>query len=141
MERLLKRTAGFTFILLVPFTLLAQQSVEFQRSAVGQMLSKNQIVEFLGSPAFKMAIIVISIVTLAIWAFYFLSMVRMNQEERTNKKPVLGPLSSFPAELFARGSFGTHHVGAALPRIVPAEKKEEEPENARAKNHDQNQRG
>lgn len=142
MKQVFKKTASFTFIFSTSFSAFAQQSVEFQRSAVGQMLSGNKIVAFLGSPEFQVAVIIIGMITLAIWGIYFFRTIR-NAQNPVPGNTIVGPLVSFPAELFSRGSLGTHHFGSVMPRLVPAEKKEaaEDQPSGRDKKHDHLTRG
>ena len=139
MKQIVKKTAGLFTILSIPFSVFAQQSVEFQRSTVGQMLNESNIFEFLGSSEFRGAVIVLGIVTLVVWGFYFFSLLRMNaNEEAIPGSTIVGPLVSFPAELFSRGSLGTHHFGPVTSRLVPTENNEEgeEPKGGRSKKHD-----
>lgn len=142
MKQLIKKTAIFLSILFAPLFLLAQQTVEFQRSTVGQMVSGSKIVEFLGSPEFKLIVIIAVIGTVIIWTFYFFSMLRLDSDDASPKGQAADPSTSFSSAFFSRGSFSMPHFGAAMPRLVPAEKKEkEEKDNKRAKKHDKIQRG
>ena len=139
MKQIVKKTAGLFIILSIPFTVFAQQSVEFQRSTVGQMINESTIFEFFRSSEFKVVVIILGILTLATWGFYFFSMLRMNANDKAIPgSTVAGPLGSLPAELFSRGSFGTHHFGTVMPRLVTNQNKEddEEPQKGRARKHD-----
>lgn len=142
MKQIFKKTAGLLSISIFPFSLFAQQSVEFQRSAVGQMVNGSAIIDFFSSSEFKVAVLVIGAVTIATWGFYFFSLVRMDKEDALQKGQSVKPLPFLPMELFSRGSFGTHHFGSGMSRLVPTEKKKkEERDNNRRKNHDSLQRG
>ena len=144
MKQIVKKTAGLFTILSIPFSVFGQQSVEFQRSAVGQMLDGSAVIAFLGSPEFKVAVILLGIITLAIWGVYFISLIRVNSQEAPPGSTIVGPLVSFPAELFSRGSLGTHHFGSIMPRLVPTDNAEETTDHhqkGRAKKHDHLQRG